>query len=180
MLHFSRCGCEAAELLPRTHAFWKKLAELLTTSPPMRAGHATLLHEGSLRREFEHISMDGLLRRCRSIVGQADYRCSKKVRDEAPLDDNQSLCRIVIIRGRTGAVLACECLPGEDAGAIATMIDRLWSEEAKAQVLTVATDAPSEHLLYCFRKGDAKCTISCPGFGTPSNFVGVGQLEEAQ
>ena len=63
-------------------------------------------------REFEALSIDGTLKLCMTVQGQASYRATKEVRNFACLEDDSALRRILTIRGRTSPVLAMEPVAG--------------------------------------------------------------------
>ena len=57
--------------------------------------------------------MDATIRIARRIKGQADYRLSKVVRENAVFGDDVALRRVLTVRGRTGAVAGLICVRDE-------------------------------------------------------------------
>ena len=62
----------------------------------------------------EH-GMDATLKLCMKVMGQAPYRASKKIRDEAPFGDAVAWRRLLTVRGRTGAVLLMQPIQNESS-----------------------------------------------------------------
>ena len=65
--------------------------------------------------EFEALSIDGTLKLCMTLQGQAAYRTSSQIRNAACFGDGRALRRILTVRRRTGAVLAMQAIGSEDA-----------------------------------------------------------------
>ena len=87
--------------------------------------------QGALFRgdEWHYISMDATLKLCMKVMGQAPYRASKKVRDEAPFGDDVAWRRLLTIRGRTGAVLMMYPLQSESSEQIVEPMQDTFTEE---------------------------------------------------
>ena len=150
--HFIRCGCRVAQLLPEDKKpWWLLLFEKILMSSAVQARQTALLYECADHHDCTHVSMDGLVRPARRIVGQEDYRVSRAKRNAAPIGDADALRRIVSVRSRTGAVLAVVVLPSEAANVIAPKLRSVLPEIVRKQVLTVAADAPSDELLSALR-----------------------------
>jgi hypothetical protein len=60
------------------------------------------------RQEFLCISVDATLRCCNPLMGQASYRAPRGVRQDMPFPDEQSVRRVLTVRGRTGRP-RCAC-----------------------------------------------------------------------
>ena len=89
--------------------------------------------------EFLVISIDCTLKVCMSVKGQAHYRAAAEVRNSACFNDEDSLRRVLTIRGRTSAVLAMVPVRGEDATTIADVLKLKFSTAALHQVRYVST-----------------------------------------
>ena len=101
--------------------------------------------------EFLCISIDATLKVAMSIKGQASYRSSASVRNQACFGDDEALRRVLTVRGRTGAVLAMQLIKGEDAPEVAFALQSALSEMARAQVRYVMSDSPSLKLLQALK-----------------------------
>lgn len=96
--------------------------------------------------EFIALSVDATLKICMVVQGQASYRAPAVVRNEACINDDESLRRVLTIRGRTGAVIAIVPLRSEDAPAVAEALSVSLSPVALRQVKHVSTDSPTSKL----------------------------------
>ena len=106
VVHFLRCGCRYAELMPtKQSTFWIHLMERIIFSTGMQNRKQALILECADHDEFSTVSMDGLLRPAMRVMGQADYRASTERRNAAPIADDTAMRRLITVRGRTGAVL---------------------------------------------------------------------------
>ena len=103
-------------------------------------------------REFEALSIDGTLKLCMTVQGQAPYRATKEVRNSACFGDDRALRRILTIRGRTSAVLAMEPVAGEDAPRVCEVFRSCFSVKALTQIKYVSTDTPSAKLFAELKK----------------------------
>ena len=104
---------------------------------------ATLEHN----EEFMSLSADCTLKVCMTVQAQASYRASAAVRNASCFNDQNSLRRVLTIRGRTGAVLAMHPVPNEDAEKVAASMMELFSQNALSQVKLLSSDNPSAKLL---------------------------------
>ncbi len=84
--------------------------------------------------------------------GQEDYRAPEYVRARAAIPEEQSKRRVLTLSGRTGACLGLPLIRDESPPEIAKAIEASWSSEQRAQVLTAASDQPSEALFQGLRK----------------------------
>ena len=105
-----------------------------------------MLLECAAHQDCTHIAGGGLVRPCRRIQGQEDYRCSKQRRNSAPIADDEAKRRVVSIRSRTGAPIVGAVLPDEKATSYRHAILKALPEVCRAQVRTFATDDPSYEL----------------------------------
>ncbi|CAE7245695.1 unnamed protein product [Symbiodinium sp. CCMP2456] len=99
------------------------------------------------RDEWHYVSMDATLKLCVKVMGQAPYRASKKIREEAPFGDEVAWRRLLTVRGRTGAVLLMQPIQNESSEQIAETLRDNFSEEQLMSIRHVGTDSPSEKLL---------------------------------
>ena len=151
VIHYLRCGCSCAELLPSSKSvFWVDLMERLLFSEALQKRKQALLLECADHGEFSTVSMDGLLRPTRNISGQVDYRASFAKRNAAPIPDSLSMRRIMSVRGRTGAVLMLEPTCDESGVAVGAVLAKNVPEMCLQQVRSMACDMPSQRLLEDF------------------------------
>ena len=131
------------------------LIEKIMRSQAIAARRAALLHECVAHGDCTHVSMDGIIRPTRRIMGQEDYRVSKTKRNEAPIGDEDAVRRMLSMRSRTGAVLAIAPLTlSEKPEFIANALKRALPPAVLSQVQTIAFDAPT-HDLFVTLKRDA-------------------------
>ncbi|CAE7445428.1 unnamed protein product [Symbiodinium sp. CCMP2592] len=121
-------------------------SEDITTSEAFKNKMEQMLTAFSKHDEWHYISMDATLKLCMKIMGQAPYRASKQVRNDAPFGDDVAWRRLLTVRGRTGAVLLMEPLPKESSDYIVGAISDNFSEAQLVSVHYVGTDSPSEKL----------------------------------
>ena len=95
-------GSQTSTLLPSRASHWMPILEDIASSTAFKLKMERM--QGALFRgdEWHYISMDATLKLCMKVMGQAPYRASKKVRDEAPFGDDVAWRRLLTIRGRTG------------------------------------------------------------------------------
>ncbi|CAE7255234.1 unnamed protein product [Symbiodinium sp. CCMP2592] len=122
------------------------MLEDITTSEAFKNKMEQMLTAFSKHDEWHYISMDATLKLCMKIMGQAPYRASKQVRNDAPFGDDVAWRRLLTVRGRTGAVLLMEPLPKESSDYIVGAISDNFSEAQLVSVHYVGTDSPSEKL----------------------------------
>ena len=124
VVHFLRCGCAYAELVPTPQSFfWLQLVERILFSSAIQNRMTSLLQECASHEEFSTVSADGLFKTTQRIIGQADYRASKAERDAAPITDADAVRRILTVRGRTGAVLLVAPTRSESGYDISEMVN---------------------------------------------------------
>lgn len=147
VMHLLRAGCAWAEMLPQgKELFWRRLLEQIVCSEGMRLRREHALRECHAHGELEHVSLDGLFRPCRSVVGQADFTESATARSRAAIPDREAIRRIVSVRGRTGAVVCCMATKSESGAEIAQELRQHLPPDCLSAVRTVATDAPSKEV----------------------------------
>ena len=139
-------------LLPSHTRHWWPIVEDVFACKAIHALLASMeltLRSGS---EFLCISINATLKVAMSIKGQASYRSSRSIRNQACFGDDEALRRVLTVRGRTGAVLAMQLIKGEEAPEVALALQRSLSEVARVQVLYVMSDSPSVKLLQALTK----------------------------
>lgn len=102
--------------------------------------------------EYTCISIDATLKVAMSIKGQASYRASKRLRNEACFGDDEALRRVLTVRGQTGAVLAIQLIKGEDAQEVAGCLEQCLPHSSRLQVLYIMSDSPSVKLLQALQR----------------------------
>ncbi|MCP4195017.1 MAG: hypothetical protein GY768_30825, partial [Planctomycetaceae bacterium] len=121
-------------------------------SPYIQNVHTKLRDECLRHGEFQHIAMDATIRVLRRVRGQEDYRSPSHVRAQAAIPEEQSKRRILTLIGRTGACLGLPLIRDESQPEIAKALEATWGPEQRAQVLTAASDQPSEALFHGLRE----------------------------
>ena len=96
--------------------------------------------------EWHYVSMDATLKLCMKMMGQAPYRASKQVRDEAPFGDAVAWRRLLTVRGRTGAVLMMQPIQNESSEQIVQALKDNFSDEQLMSIRHIGTDSPSEKI----------------------------------
>ena len=95
------------------------MIEDIYSSPAFERQKAHLQQEMFDHEEFESISIDATLRVCLRLHGQASYRAPAIIRAHAPVNDENSLRKLLTVKGRTGAVVFMEAIREERADYIA-------------------------------------------------------------
>ena len=146
MLNAVRAGSELVNLLPSHTARWWPLVEDVFSSEKCTALRSALLAACQCQGEFRSISIDGTFRICLSILGQKSFNLARSERNDAAVPEDESLRRVITVRGRTGAVVSMFASYGEGAPEIQKGLQNTLPEEALRQIEFVATDAPSKRL----------------------------------
>ena len=145
-------GNELSHLLPTFVSTWLSILEDIMQSPMVTARRASLMQQCIDHQEFTHVCLDATLRCCMRIKGQANYRKSKEVRENAPVPDATALRRVLTARGRTGACLGMWPIRGEAAPYVADCLRANVPQAALQQIVSVSSDMPSHTLSQMLRK----------------------------
>ena len=127
--------------------FWFKLAELLMDSRDVHGDHNKMLARACEHGEFKHIAGDGLIRQCRKIIGQVDYRKSKAKRNSVALNDDVAQRCVFQIRGTTGAPIASRAITTESGECIHHLLVSGFTRPMLEQVLSFAVAKASKNCL---------------------------------
>ena len=144
-------GSELTNLLPSHTSGWWPLVEDVFQSPACSALYEKLLTECVTHEEFTSLSVDGTFRCCFPIMGQAKFNASSADKDAAAFGPDDSIWRLITVRGRTGAVVAMFPAASEAAPEIVSGLQEHLPAGAFEQVRFVASDSPSAHL-FCSLK----------------------------
>ena len=112
-------GNPLVALYPNHCRHWWPMIEDIYSSPAFERQKAHLQQEMFDHEEFESISIDATLRVCLRLHGQASYRAPAIIRAHAPVNDENSLRKLLTVKGRTGAVVFMEAIREERADYIA-------------------------------------------------------------
>ena len=148
----SESGNELSSLFPGEVGSWWSLIEDIFHSPAALQLKKDLLGELVSHEELTSISMDATLRCTLSILGQAAPRATKQEKLAAPVAENESIRRVLTIRGRTGAVCSLQALTRDTASCMATAMRESMTDAARNQVRFVAVDNPSSLMVHELRK----------------------------
>ena len=140
-------GNELGNLFPTHTRHWWPIVEDIFSSSAVNSLLATLQLAFHNACEYTCISIDATLKVAMSIKGQASYRASKRVRNEACFGDDEALRRVLTVRGQTGAVLAIQLIKGEDAPEVAGCLEQCLPYSSRLQVFYIMSDSPSVKLL---------------------------------
>jgi hypothetical protein len=156
---YMRSGVVCSDLLPRAGTqFWRVLAEKIILSDCFQQRKRAMILECVSHFDCNHISIDGLIRPTRNIVGQADYRSSKALRAEAFIPDADSIRTLLGIRSRTSAALAIVPAASEkDINIVAVAMKRALPVEVLHQVQTLSLDDCKEDT---FKKLKEECLVN--------------------
>ena len=108
------------------------------------------------RDEFRHLSTDATLRCARNIVGQGDYKASKKIRNACRIPDGEALRRVLTVRGRIGAPLLMELILEENSDCVATCFRKECSTYVLNSIQSIASDAPRNVFFQIYVPGMSK------------------------
>ena len=140
-------GNELGNLFPTHTRHWWPIVEDIFMSSAIQSLLTSIDLTLRTSPEYTCISIDATLKVAMSIKGQASYRSSAAVRNEACFGDTEALRRVLTVRGCTRAVLAMQLIKGEEALEVAQALQRSMSTLGCAQVLYVMSDSPSSKLL---------------------------------
>jgi len=131
----SSCTNELASLLPdRSSHFWGNVAEDIWLSPDIQAMQKELPDECESHSEFAYLSIDGTVKCCLPLLGQATYRDSAAVRADQAVADCDAAYKVLTVRGRTSAVLLVEGIHSEAGAHIATMLEAKLTQAQRIQI----------------------------------------------
>lgn len=151
MLSAVRAGSELVNLLPSHTGRWWPLVEDIFSSEKCMSLRRNLFAACAQNTEFRSLSIDGTFRVCLAILGQKPFNLSRQERREAAIPEEESVRRVITVRGRTGSVVSMFGSYGEGAREIQTGLRDTLPEDSLQQVEFVATDAPS-YRLFCVLK----------------------------
>ncbi len=107
-------GCQLTSLVPNTTAlWWGRVLEDVFFAAPATSLRKDLLAECEANTEFDFLSVDATVKCTLSLLGQGNYRTSRELRQTFATPDDESIYKVLSVRGRTGAVLALEPLRSE-------------------------------------------------------------------
>ena len=124
LLDASLSGNELCNLLPGHTGSWWPLVEDVFSSPEVLRIVTSLREECLQHDEFKCLSIDGTMKCCLPLLGQANPSQPKRVRASYLYDDASAIRRIITVRGRTNAVLALMPSCGESAELVVTTFPR--------------------------------------------------------
>ncbi|CAE7208891.1 unnamed protein product, partial [Symbiodinium natans] len=128
-------GALCSMLPEASHSFWCNVLEDIVQSPQIKSRVQTLLQECEDHTEFQYLSID------------AHFNSSQDVRDAAAITDSEAAYKLLTVRGRTNAVVGLCGVRSEGSPVISTALASLLSPSQRAQVIHIASDAPSVELL---------------------------------
>lgn len=96
---WSRHGSQLASLVPDRNDSWQALLEDIFFSVEASAWLSTSLDDCIAHDGYASMSIDGTVKICSPLVGQATYRQSKQIRNEQPIPDGEALHTVLTIRG---------------------------------------------------------------------------------
>ena len=139
-------GNPLSNLYPSHTRHWWPLVEDILRAEEVEGLRQRIFNTLERDGEFEALSIDGTLKLCMTLQGQATYRASAQIRNSACFGDEAALRRILTIRGRTSAVLAMQAVGCEDAATVREVFESCFSPRALMQIKYVSTDSPSSKL----------------------------------
>ena len=144
-VHIHACsnGSEISNLFPQHgKGMWSIAQDILLLKPVCELFeyfYSKLL----AHNEFETLTMDGTVKVCLAIMGQASGASIRKDADAAAMPEEEHLRRLVTVRGRSGSVLALRLVREEAVFDIAAQLRECFTPEQLAQVKFVGVDQPS-------------------------------------
>lgn len=141
-----------SNLFPTHTQHWWPIVEDIFTSTAVQSMLASLSLTLEAASEYTCISIDATLKVAMCIKGQASYRASAAVRNQACFGDDEAFRRILTVRGQTGAVLAMRLVKGEDAQEVARCLCDSLPSSSHRQVRYVMSDSPSVKLLQALQR----------------------------
>ena len=126
--------------------------EDLMGSPLLEAYTATLMDRCAEAEEFRYISLDATFKINLKIIGQANFHSSVSTRSQAIIPEDEAAYRTMTCRGRTGAALALCGIRSEKSRILADGLKSRFTNAQRAQVLHVASDAPSAEMFQTLKE----------------------------
>ena len=136
-------GNRLSTLYPSHVSHWLPMLEDISNSTAFKKKMSTMTANLQQNEEWRYISMDATFKVCLKILGQATYRASANVRNEAPFPDDVAWRRLLTIRGRSGAVLLLKPLPSESSEHLAEALRDSFTATQLSSIFYIATDSPS-------------------------------------
>ena len=113
MLDAVRAGSALVNLLPsHTSRGWPLIEDLFMSDKAIELRNP-ILAECVSHGEFTAISIDSTFRLCLSIMGQLPFNMSKESRQNVAFKHDESIRRVITVRGKAGTVVAMFGAPGE-------------------------------------------------------------------
>ncbi|CAE7582461.1 unnamed protein product [Symbiodinium sp. CCMP2592] len=142
-----------ASVIPRgNNGFWTNVLEDLMGSPLLEAYTAKLMDRCAQAEEFKYISLDATFKINLKIIGQANFHSSASTRSQAIIPEDEAAYRTMTCRGRTGATLALCGIRSEKSSILADALRSSFTNTQRAQVLHVASDAPSAEMFQTLKE----------------------------
>ncbi|MBE0526884.1 MAG: hypothetical protein IH631_08070, partial [Candidatus Thorarchaeota archaeon] len=146
-MHMHAAGSELGNLLPQHPKTWWPIVEDIFSSPSIQAKRAAMHAELEAHTEYTSISIDGTMRCCMGVMGQSTIRNQVERDADSAFTPDDSLRRVLSVKGRTGAVLGLLPVSSEKSEVVRQAIDECFGSVAKNQVLYVFCDNASPKLL---------------------------------
>ncbi len=104
-MDFTNAGTELASLAPRGYQHWWPIIADVFTSSAVSALRRRFIEQVLADNEFEILSIDGTMKCCAPLLGQAHWRANAITRAAAAFPDEDSKRKVLTVRGSSSCVL---------------------------------------------------------------------------
>ena len=150
-LHACSKGSEVSNLYPQHGMTMWCIAHDIFSLAPVCELFEDFYSQLLAINEFETLSLDGTVKMCLAIMGQAGSASIRKDADAAAMPEEAHLRRLITVRGRSGSVLAMLLVREEAGFEIAAQLRECFTPEQLAQVKFVGVDNPSHKWHMAFK-----------------------------
>ena len=149
--HACAAGSEVTNLYPGHGASMWAVAQDVFGLEPVCELFAGFYAQLLAREEFETLAMDGTVKVCLAIMGQAGAAAIREDACAAAMTEEEHFRRLVTVRGRSGAVLALRLVREESSVDVAKNFQECFTLEQREQVRFMSVDNPSHtmHQAFC-------------------------------
>jgi len=146
VMEFTRTNAGWSGLAPRGHLYWWPIVADVFSAPVVSKLKASYMNRVFKDGEFQVVSIDGNMKCCTPLMGQASWRASAAVRAEAAFPDELSKRKVLTMRGRSSCVLAVQPIQEERAVLVAAAFRENFKKHWLHSIEYVVCDDPSQKL----------------------------------
>ena len=139
-------GIMMATLMPSHGKTMWGIVEDLMTAPEIRAWRSTLQMHMLAAEEYQVLTLDGTMKICFAFMGQPKHAYTTRSVDSSAWTRDEETHKVLTVRGRTSAVLACVPIRDEASSDIVKALKHGLPDKGLQQVRFCCVDNASEEL----------------------------------